>query len=81
MLARVSVLVVNAGLGGSSGNCQVVAEHAVRWLSEHAAPNELLVLGDSDSQRAADWSRELKTLGKTGSVSQASVDHGSVELF
>ncbi|HWA72895.1 MAG TPA: methyl-accepting chemotaxis protein [Polyangiaceae bacterium] len=34
-----------------------------------------------DSQRAADWSRELKTLGKTGSVSQASVDHGSVELF
>jgi hypothetical protein len=52
MLARVSVLIVNAGLGGSSGNCQVVAEHAACWLNEHTATHELLVLRDSNVERA-----------------------------
>jgi len=36
---------------------------------------------DDDAQQLAALSLELKGLSHLGSVSQASVDHGSVELF
>lgn len=49
-LPGVTVLIVNAGLAGSSGNCQVVAEHAVSWLREREEAHELLVLRDSDAE-------------------------------
>jgi chromate reductase len=43
----VSVLILNAGLGGAPGNCQVVAEHAAAWLRERGVAHELLVLRDA----------------------------------
>ncbi|HEY6077619.1 MAG TPA: NAD(P)H-dependent oxidoreductase [Polyangiaceae bacterium] len=45
-------LILNAGLAGSSGNCQVVAEHAARWLAERRLEHELLVLRDCPIERA-----------------------------
>lgn len=42
-----SVLIVNAGLGGSGGNSQVVAEHCRQLLSAERVPCEILVLRDA----------------------------------
>lgn len=42
-----SVLVLNAGLGGSSGNSQVVSEHCVELLRARGVAHELLVLRDA----------------------------------
>lgn len=46
-------LILNAGLAGSAGNCQVVAEHAARWFAERRLEHELLVLRDCDVERAS----------------------------
>jgi NAD(P)H-dependent FMN reductase len=43
----VSVLILNAGLGGRAGNSQVVAEHAARWLQQRGVPHRLLTLRDA----------------------------------
>lgn len=42
-----SVLVLNAGLGGAEGNSQVVAEHCAEWLQARGVVHELLVLRDA----------------------------------
>lgn len=47
------VLILNAGLAGSSGNCQIVAQHAARWLDQRSVQHELLVLRDCAVERAS----------------------------
>jgi len=42
-----SVLILNGGLGGVGGNCQVVAEHAAALLAARAVRHELLTLRDA----------------------------------
>jgi multimeric flavodoxin WrbA len=42
-----SVLVLNAGLGGASGNSQAVSEACVTWLTSAGVPHELHVLKDA----------------------------------
>jgi chromate reductase len=42
-----SVLIVNAGLGGSRGNSQVVAEHCRQLLAAQGVAHEILVLRDA----------------------------------
>jgi chromate reductase len=48
----VGVLILNAGLAGSSGNSAVVAERAERELSRRDAACESLVLDGADSETA-----------------------------
>jgi len=43
----VSVLILNAGLGGIHGNCHVVAEHCSNWLTERRTSSEVVVLRDA----------------------------------
>jgi NAD(P)H-dependent FMN reductase len=43
----VSVLIINAGLGGSGGNSQVVAEHCGQLLRAKGVAHEILVLRDA----------------------------------
>jgi chromate reductase len=40
-------LIVNAGLGGAEGNCQVVARHAARLLRERGVRHEQIVLREA----------------------------------
>jgi len=42
-----SVLILNAGLGGRQGNCQVVAEHAAEVLRRRRVACELVTLRDA----------------------------------
>jgi len=42
-----SVLLLNAGLGGRQGNSQVIAEHAAELLRRRRVPHELIALGDA----------------------------------
>ena len=42
-----SVLILNAGLGGSAGNSQVIAEHAAKILRERGVRHEQLLLRDA----------------------------------
>lgn len=42
-----SVLILNAGLGGSAGNSQVVSEHCASLLRQRGARHESLVLRDA----------------------------------
>jgi chromate reductase len=42
-----SVLILNAGLGGVDGNSQIVAEHCSRLLAARGVDHELLVLRDA----------------------------------
>jgi multimeric flavodoxin WrbA len=46
-LERVSVLILNAGLGGSRGNSQVVANHCCQLLTALGVAHESLVLCDA----------------------------------
>src|SRR5258708_37377449 len=43
----VSVLILNAGLGGSQGNSQIVAEHCCELLQAQGVKHECLVLRDA----------------------------------
>lgn len=41
-----TVLILNAGLGGSRGNSQIISEHCAGILREQEVEHELVVLGD-----------------------------------
>jgi len=43
----VSVVILNAGLGGGHGNCHVVAEHCSSWLTQRQKTSEMIVLRDA----------------------------------
>lgn len=76
-------LIINAGLAGSAGNSQVVADHCAAWLTRAELPHSTLVLRDASVEVASAAIAEASHLifvsgtywGGCSSLLQALLEH------